>query len=165
MEDCLPSDCVTFKREMEQDDNMTMTKSFFKGSPRKKMDQIWLIRTTGIEKSSLDRYVELHKSQCAVDCEKGRTAILIYDLRTITNVENNWLATCRSFVQMHMDLAPMYDAWLKCVFIVSNSDVVCTTLHTVFSTMWAPTRPLKIVSDARELQAELKKIAAASDCA
>jgi hypothetical protein len=97
-----------------------------------------------LNESVVDQYLNFHKQYVNNALKKRKKFTLSYDLRTSSHIELSWIT---QFASLHERLENHYALCLRCTFILTSSGIFTKLINTVFSTVYKPVKPVKMVTE------------------
>ena len=100
-----------------------------------------------IDVDLIKKYINFHKKYSKNAEDKKRKIIMAYDLRKFENPSFEFVS---NLAALHEELHPVYETILVCTFIMTNSEFVSNIINLVFTTIYRPIRPVRMLFDKND---------------
>ena len=97
----------------------------------------------------VNKYVKFHQKFIEKENAKNSKLMMIYDLRHVQDPTLDYLKT---FAHLHEGLQDTYKIMLQCTAIVVNNAIVTNLINFVFTTLYKPVRPVKMLTEKEKVE-------------
>lgn len=138
-------DLLDDRFKLEQSKDMDLVQVQVYATAHKKCRRAIYVKFSRVTSDAVSEYCEQHKKiMTQLQDSTSRDFFLLYDLRGI--LDTNYTAVAQQFIELHSPLRKMYDTRLLLTLIVIDNETMCTLLNYIFTELYVPTRPLRIMS-------------------
>lgn len=105
--------------------------------------------------TAVARYCELHKQFFLAREGSDGSIVLVYEFR---KTEKYFLQNYMSIIKLHQSIAPVYRQILRCSVVLCSNATVRGIVNTIFATMYAPVRPVRLLERDADAAAFIRRV-------